>query len=179
MKLLIITALTLSVFNMKTYANVVSPLDVFIEELTEKEEENEKLRKEIIGYELTEKEKNEKLRKEIIGYEPTEKEMKNSNAGPYPKNYKKIVKDHISRSLKDPYSAKYRFSGKPYKTTFSLSSTPPPKSLEDVSFLYGVTVFINAKNGFGAYTGENRYNISIRDGVVLRCTNMTVWDFNC
>ena len=160
LKLLIITALTLSVFNMKTYANIISPLDVFIEELAEKE-------------------KKEKLRKEIIGYEPTEKEIKNSNAGPYPKNYKKIVKDHIGRSLKDPYSAKYRFSGKPYKTTFSLSSTPPPKSLEDVSFLYGVTVFINAKNGFGAYTGENRYNISIRNGVVLRCTNITTWDFNC
>lgn len=101
-------------------------------------------------------------------YSPTAQELETADYGAPPENYKKTIEAYMQRRLKDPESAKYRFTKPPIKSHISASS------LEDTVFHYTVTgVFINAKNSYGGYTGENEYFFHIRNGVVTECRNLT------
>jgi len=65
--------------------------------------------------------------------------------------------------LKDPYSAHYTF-------------VPLGKTWWRVGLLfggkkyvgYGVNIFVNAKNSYGGYTGDEEYGFVIRNGVIIR-----------
>lgn len=94
-------------------------------------------------------------------YKPTEEEKRNADYGVKPDNYKEIIKEYFQARLKDPDSGKYRFDGEPEKTFFS------GKSLGELKFCWKVVVWINAKNSFGGYTGEQYHMVWIRDGKVI------------
>lgn len=83
--------------------------------------------------------------------------------GAYPANFQQIVSQHFASTLKDPYSAQYRF-GQPYR------------AVERTGLLFGggviwagyaVTVEVNAKNSYGAYTGYKPYLVQIKYGQVV------------
>ena len=94
----------------------------------------------------------------------TDEQIASADYGPYPENYREIVKAYFSAALKDPYSANYNFE-RPYKgysTKSILAGGGPDK------FGYLVKVYVNAKNSFGAYTGWEPYLFLIRNGRIIQ-----------
>jgi len=75
------------------------------------------------------------------------------------------VKNIMGNSLKDPNSASYSFSNCIKMGFGSIPIMGIPKQ-----FGYGVTVGINAKNSFGAYTGKKQYQFLFKNGSVIRKT---------
>ena len=72
-----------------------------------------------------------------------------SDFGSYPTKYQDLVREYMSNRLKDPDSAKYRFSTpvKAYRNTGSLYGG-------DVIWQgYLVDFSVNAKNSYGGYVG--------------------------
>ncbi|MFM5589154.1 hypothetical protein [Aeromonas salmonicida] len=80
--------------------------------------------------------------------------------GVYPENYQDMIKQYMSTHLKDPYSAKYS------------QFTAPKKehAMENHKAIYGHSscVLINAKNSYGAYTGDHLYWFFFKDGEIIR-----------
>ena len=81
-------------------------------------------------------------------------QVANVNFGQLPKNYQTMMRGYFSLRLRDPYSAVYRFG------------TPRKAMTQDGIFVghkrhYGwvVPVWVNAKNGFGGYVGEQLYYV--------------------
>lgn len=73
---------------------------------------------------------------------------------PPPENYKKIVETYIRELLKDPDSGQFRNWKEPYRCLYpSYDSMTMPK-LGWCNY-----VEVNAKNGFGAYTGFSLWQI--------------------
>jgi hypothetical protein len=99
-------------------------------------------------------------------------ELQGADYGAYPKDYKKVVEDYYSPSLKDPYSAHYAFPDKPIK---GYTRTAPVAGGKPRNFGYVITACVNAKNGFGAYTGDHCDRLLIRNGVVLEQIPPNVW----
>lgn len=100
-------------------------------------------------------------------YEPTKEELANADYGTYPSNYEDIARSFMSTRLKDPESARYRFTEQPRKAhTFA-------RSRSEVRYIYRVEVTINAKNSYGGYVGEHQYMFDIRNGAVLDYLDMT------
>lgn len=89
---------------------------------------------------------------------PTQQELESADYGNYPENYEGIIKSHMNTVLKDPYSAQYRFLNSPRKAWNGWGGT---------KFGYVVCVNINAKNGFGGYTGEKLYYFLLKNNVVI------------
>jgi hypothetical protein len=83
---------------------------------------------------------------------------------PLPANWQDLVKDFIGSTLKDPGSAVYRF-GEP-RTGLVAKSPLQGGGLDSVGWL--VPFEVNAKNGFGGYTGLSEMRVLIRDGRVVR-----------
>lgn len=88
---------------------------------------------------------------------------------PLPKNWQKIVKTAVAGMLKDPDSAKYTFPENPKFYSFSNSgawfkgqyrvSTSPLLG-------YAGLVFVNAKNSYGGYTGNQPWLYMITNGEI-------------
>lgn len=71
------------------------------------------------------------------------------------------AKRSIGKELKDPYSAQYRFTDcrKNYLNQYG-----------KYYFGYHIGGLVNAKNGYGGYVGETRFDVIIQDGTVIaRC----------
>lgn len=87
----------------------------------------------------------------------TIEELKNSDFGPYPNNYEEIIKSYYSKTLFDPYSAKYTFE-------------EPIKRYVRGGTIFGWAVCgtLNAKNRFGGYVGTKRFWVIISYGEVAR-----------
>ena len=100
-------------------------------------------------------------------YIPTSQDMEKADFGTFPENYQELVKNYMERRLKDPESVRYRFQDKPIKW-YEISDT-----LATTVFNYQLVVFINAKNSYGGYTGENEYRFSLKNGVITNCVNVT------
>ncbi|MBA5234749.1 hypothetical protein H2Y56_21960 [Pectobacterium aroidearum] len=66
-----------------------------------------------------------------------------------PSDYQEKIKQYFESRLKDPDSAKYRFS-------------EPRKAFTEATrhFAYVVPVAVNAKNSYGGYTGFKMYYLS-------------------
>lgn len=90
---------------------------------------------------------------------PTADEIAAADYGPYPEAYEQIVKTHMGQLLKDPYSAQYEFLNMPTKGWHQFGGR---------AFGWVVCANINAKNGFGAYTGAKPYYFLVKSGHVVK-----------
>lgn len=88
---------------------------------------------------------------------PTPHEVETADYGVYPYAYQEVVKNFMSETLFDPYSAIYSNWQGPSKGWYGVSNR--------VSFGYRVCVKINAKNRMGGYTGGKVYFFIINDVV--------------
>lgn len=89
---------------------------------------------------------------------PSQKELDAADPGPYPHNFEEIVKGYFTPQLKDPESARYRIITPFQGYHRSISST---------KYGYITKVYINAKNGYGGYTGEKLWELLINNGNVV------------
>ena len=94
----------------------------------------------------------------LAGCTPSQEQQANAYYGAYPNDYQAVVQSFFAATLKDPASAQYTF-------------TPPSRGWNALSFetKYGWRVCgtINAKNGFGGYSGAQPFYTLVRDGVVI------------
>lgn len=89
--------------------------------------------------------------------------LETANVGAQPNNYKEAVEAAIRSQLKDPDSAK-----------FSAMTTPRKEVMvEHRDFVYGYStcLYVNAKNSYGGYSGDQLYWVFMRDNQVLRVKN--------
>jgi hypothetical protein len=96
---------------------------------------------------------------------PTQEELANADYGEYPFEYEEIVKAYFGTILIDPYSAHYMIT-----VPVSGYFTKPPilgGGLE--AFGYKVDAYVNSKNRMGGYTGTRKYQVLIKNGVVIKC----------
>ena len=77
---------------------------------------------------------------------------------------KSAAMDYFNRVLKDPGSAKYRWSTCDKRLDKGGLLVPAIAA-------YNISIYINAKNSYGGYTGEKGYSVFVRNGSVVR-----VWD---
>ena len=80
--------------------------------------------------------------------------------GTYPENYQVKIKEYDTFNLKDPDSAKYSRFSKPRKE----------QVIEKLKVIYGYSscVYVNAKNSYGAYSGNTLYWYFFRNGKIIR-----------
>ena len=76
-------------------------------------------------------------------------------AGPYPDNYKEIIRAHIERTFFDPYSLRSVRISNPHEGVFATTSG------------YRVCLEANAKNRMGGYIGLRRLTYLINSGQVV------------
>ena len=83
-----------------------------------------------------------------------------SRYGPYPASYKQIVVGWLGTQLIDPASARIEWSDEP----------KPADLGKNGEHLYGYLVHfkVNARNRFGAYTGNQGHAALIRNGEVIK-----------
>lgn len=99
----------------------------------------------------------------------TPEQAAKADYGEYPSDYQKIVEDHFSHSLFDPYSAHYRFE-KPYQ---GFSTKAPIVGGGPDKFGWLVEVGVNAKNRLGGYVGEKQFRLLIKNGRVIQEWQLT------
>jgi hypothetical protein len=88
---------------------------------------------------------------------------------PPPSGYKEKIKAIVDAELRDPYSAHYRFTD-PRKAFFT-NGFDVSKGAGVTGVGYAEIVYVNAKNGFGGYTGEQPMFFTISEtGDVHECT---------
>jgi hypothetical protein len=80
-----------------------------------------------------------------------------------PANYKAVVQDYLNTHLKDPFSAVLLWR---YAPVQGWIRTAP---MEGSQLIMGwkIVVDVNAKNGYGAYTGYVPYLFMLRNGAVV------------
>lgn len=91
--------------------------------------------------------------------------LESADVGAQPKDYKEIVEAAIRSQLKDPDSAK-----------FSAMTTPRKEVMvahRDFVYGYSTCVYVNAKNSYGGYAGDQLYWVFMRNNQVLRVKNTT------
>lgn len=93
--------------------------------------------------------------------EPTKEELASINYGPYPTNFKKIIENHLSFVLKDPDSMKVRYLKQPTKLYYL------PSGGGKYNGAYSVCALVNAKNGFGGYSGGKLSWFLIKNNAVI------------
>ncbi|MBX9444948.1 hypothetical protein [Dickeya chrysanthemi] len=94
---------------------------------------------------------------------PTPIQIQTADYGTLPADYKKQIHAYCSFALKDPYSARYVFMT-PYKGYLEEGSKLSSKY--KVTFGWVVPVWVNAKNGFGAYMGKSKVLFMFAEGKV-------------
>lgn len=84
--------------------------------------------------------------------------------GPRPAQYREVVQRWLDGRLKDPHSVQDLRIGEPTQGVFF-------KNLWEGNVgIWRVCFGLNAKNGFGGYTGFRTYSATFRDGRVLTNT---------
>jgi hypothetical protein len=83
-----------------------------------------------------------------------------SRYGPYPTNYKEIVRKWLQTKLLDPASAQIEWEGDPKPADLGTKG----------QHLYGYLVKfkVNSRNRFGTYTGKQAHGALIRNGEVIK-----------
>ena len=88
---------------------------------------------------------------------------------PPPTGYQEKTKAIVDPELRDPYTAHYRFT-EPRKAYFT-NGFDVSKGLGVAGVGYLEIVYVNAKNGFGGYTGEQPMYFTISEsGKIEECT---------
>jgi hypothetical protein len=85
------------------------------------------------------------------------------NHGKFPSNYAALVRKWFAGTLKDPYSARYGRISKPRKE-HAIDDVFEQKAL----FGWSVCATVNAKNSYGAYTGNSVYWFLIVNNEIVR-----------
>lgn len=99
--------------------------------------------------------------------------MKEEDAGPYPSNYKELLRANIRQSFFDPYSMR------------DVAVSPPQTGHLLFTVGWVVCLQANAKNRMGGYTGLQRTAFLIKNGAIVNsmprapmCESVTVLPFN-
>jgi hypothetical protein len=87
---------------------------------------------------------------------PSKEEIATADYGSFPVDHEGVIRGHMARVLKDPYSAQYEFLNTPSQGYWGRT------------FGYRVCARVNAKNSFGGYTGGKLYYFLLRDGRVAK-----------
>jgi hypothetical protein len=103
---------------------------------------------------------------------PTPREIAAADYGSPPTDHKSQIKNYFSKVLKDPESARYGEFTEPRKGYArvegrALISPDGGAWLPTNVFGYEVSVQVNAKNSYGAYTGFERYLFLFRNGKIV------------
>ncbi len=85
---------------------------------------------------------------------------KPEDAGAFPASYEEVIRGRLATTLKDPYSAQVEI-GRP-----SLGQCQ--RGIYGTFHGWVVPVTVNAKNGFGAYTGYQTTYAWFADGLLVR-----------
>ncbi|EME72012.1 hypothetical protein H261_00495 [Paramagnetospirillum caucaseum] len=88
-------------------------------------------------------------------------EIASLDYGPYPTNYKEIIQSRLNGTLKDPMSAQIEYRAGP-KQVWQKGSIITQKT-----YGWGVCLWLNAKNSFGAYVGRRPLSFIIRNGAIV------------
>lgn len=98
---------------------------------------------------------------------PSQAQISAASYGELPKDYQEQIKNHFNATLKDPYSAQYKFL-----PTFKGYSQDGPWSQSGgkVTFGWVSPVLVNAKNSYGGYTGDQKYVFIFSGGVMYDTT---------
>lgn len=83
--------------------------------------------------------------------------------GSYPASYESIIKGWYAENLKDPTSVIYGRISKPRK-----EHAVTNQFRREVVHGYSVCASVNAKNGYGGYTGQKQRWFLIRNGQIVR-----------
>lgn len=83
-----------------------------------------------------------------------------------PPGHKEIEKERVKAKLKDPFSAQFN-DGENQRVTIAASLTDPT-----VVPAWKSTIFVNAKNSFGGYTGFKIYNFYYANGELYAVEDM-------
>lgn len=89
-----------------------------------------------------------------------------SGIGPYPAEYRVIVRDYLRKTLFDPYTVRDAQVSKPKQGALYVEGT---LGVHESGWL--VCFRSNSKNRMGAYTGLSDTAVLIRDGRVLTSTS--------
>lgn len=89
-----------------------------------------------------------------------------SGVGPYPAEYRSIVRDYLRKTVFDPYTVRDAQISKPKQGALYVEGT---LGLHEFGWL--VCFRSNSKNRMGAYTGLSDMAVVIRDGRVLTSTS--------
>ena len=100
------------------------------------------------------------------GTPPTRTEIQTADFGAMPTNPEPAIRAYFDKALKDPESARYEF-GKPVKGYYgkTLSNLAGPR---DLKYGWLVPTGVNAKNGYGGYTGTQLYHCWFRDDTLVQ-----------
>ena len=95
---------------------------------------------------------------------PTQEEIRSANYGTADGGILKSVAEtafimSMKRRLKDPYSAKFKFSDQLYKG-FIVGKTK-------TEYGWFLDTYVNAKNSYGAYTGYKQHRALFRNGEMV------------
>jgi len=95
-----------------------------------------------------------------VGTPPTRAEIAAADFGARPTNPEPAIRAYFDRVLKDPESARYEF-GEPVKGYYgkTLSNLAGPR---EIKYGWLVPTGVNAKNGYGGYTGTQLYHCWFR-----------------
>ena len=84
--------------------------------------------------------------------------VSNADYGSFPKDFQAQIKSYMNTVLKDPDSAKYSNLTKPFKSyTIYKQNIYQAATHDNVYYGYSVCFSLNAKNSYGAYTGNSQY----------------------
>jgi hypothetical protein len=89
---------------------------------------------------------------------PSKDEIANAYYGSFPTNYRSDIESLIRPRLKDPDSARFTYFMEPTKGYYKWGR---------LEFGYEVCVYLNAKNSYGAYTGNKIEYFMFRDGRIV------------
>lgn len=96
------------------------------------------------------------------GYVATRADIESADIGPMPADPEPAVRAYMQSLLKDPESARYRFTERPVRSYLWGAS-----ARHNAVFAYIYRAEVNAKNSYGAYVGERPYFFYIRHGAVV------------
>ncbi|MCE1241424.1 MAG: hypothetical protein LWW83_16035 [Azonexaceae bacterium] len=97
----------------------------------------------------------------------------NADYGTIPDKPQQIIKKHLNKILKDPDSAKYFEFTAPQKSFF-VSDQKTRKTI----YGYAVCGYVNAKNSYGAYTGQHMFWFLIKNEEVIRQKDLSIDNFD-
>ncbi len=104
------------------------------------------------------------------GGPPTAEELNAADFGAMPAEPEPAIRSHFDQTLKDPESARYQV-GNPVKGYYG-KTTNNLAGPRDVKFGWLVPTKVNAKNGFGGYTGWHLYHCWFRGESLVRVIDL-------